>query len=329
DTETANVNLSVPLFAPGRWRNWGHAEDNVIVAGASAEEVRRQVALATGHAWLAVAANRRLLDVDRRARDVASAHVDYASTRFHGGLGNKVDWVRAQTTLANAETLLASAQVGLVRAQEALGVLLGAEGPVDASGAEVPEPPPLADALRGAMEKRADVRAFELRRKVAHSVANDAWTDYVPYVSGSFQPFYQNPPSLTQPKTGWQAQLLLTWMLYDGGLRYGVEREHRLLAHEADVTLEGTQRQARSEVRGGEETVRAADAAVTAAREAARLAHEQLELANLAYHAGATTNLDVIDAERTALDADTQAEIAEDNARQARLDLLAASGRFP
>lgn len=54
-----------------------------------------------------------------------------------------------------------------------------------------------------------------------------------------------------------------------------------------------------------------------------------LSLANLAYSAGATTNLEVIDAERRARDAETQAVIAEDNARQARLDPLSASGRFP
>ena len=54
-----------------------------------------------------------------------------------------------------------------------------------------------------------------------------------------------------------------------------------------------------------------------------------LRLSELAYRAGATSNLEVIDAERASRDADTAAAIAEDAARQARLDLLAASGRFP
>jgi outer membrane protein TolC len=48
-----------------------------------------------------------------------------------------------------------------------------------------------------------------------------------------------------------------------------------------------------------------------------------------AWRAGATTSLDVVDAERTARDADSAAVIAEDAARQARLDLLAAAGKFP
>jgi hypothetical protein len=37
----------------------------------------------------------------------------------------------------------------------------------------------------------------------------------------------------------------------------------------------------------------------------------------------------VIDAERTARDAETAVAVAEDGARQARLDMLAATGRLP
>jgi outer membrane protein TolC len=66
-----------------------------------------------------------------------------------------------------------------------------------------------------------------------------------------------------------------------------------------------------------------------AARLGAESATKALELATLAYRAGATSNLDVIDAERRARDAATTAVIAEDAVRQANLDLLSAAGRFP
>jgi outer membrane protein TolC len=52
-------------------------------------------------------------------------------------------------------------------------------------------------------------------------------------------------------------------------------------------------------------------------------------LSQVAYRGGAFTDIEVIDAERTARDADTAVAVAEDGARQARLDLLAATGRFP
>jgi outer membrane protein TolC len=72
-----------------------------------------------------------------------------------------------------------------------------------------------------------------------------------------------------------------------------------------------------------------ADQGLIAAREAARLAKRASALASLAYQAGATTNIEVIDAARRERDADVAAAQAEDAARQARLDLLVASGRFP
>jgi outer membrane protein len=116
--------------------------------------------------------------------------------------------------------------------------------------------------------------------------------------------------------------------LYDGGLRYGLEKERESLAYEARAALDGTQRQARSDVRSSYEALRRADDALKAAKEAAQLAKTALDLAELAYKAGATTNIEVIDAERRMRDAETQAAVAEDGARQARLDLLVATGRL-
>jgi outer membrane protein TolC len=75
--------------------------------------------------------------------------------------------------------------------------------------------------------------------------------------------------------------------------------------------------------------MRDADIALDQAHQSALFATKALRLANAAYRGGATTNLEVIDAERQARDADAQAAIAEDAAREARLDLLAAAGRFP
>jgi outer membrane protein TolC len=75
--------------------------------------------------------------------------------------------------------------------------------------------------------------------------------------------------------------------------------------------------------------VQHADESLKAARDGATQAAEALELANAMWKAGATTSLDVIDAERRARDADLQRALAEDAARQARLDLLVASGAFP
>ena len=325
-----NATLTVPLVAPARWAQWLHASENVDVARASSEDVRRTVAVATARAYLSVVAQHRLVQVNTQARDAAKAHLDDAHARFEVGSGNRLDEVRAGQELATDAAQVAASEAALVRSREALGVLVGEEGPVEVQDQiQLPAPPVPEEALRELATKRQDLVAQEQRAEAAKHVLNDSWTDYLPLLSGVFQPFYQNPASLTQPETGWQAQLVLSIPFYDGGARYGLRRERSALYNEAKANLDGLLRQARSDVRTGFEAVRRADESLGAARESAKLAHEALDLTNLAYKEGATNDLEVVDAQRRSRDADTAALVAEDTARQARIDLLAASGRFP
>jgi len=54
-----------------------------------------------------------------------------------------------------------------------------------------------------------------------------------------------------------------------------------------------------------------------------------VDIVNISFRAGAATNIEVIDAEGRARDADTAVGSAEDVLRRARLELLTAAGRFP
>jgi outer membrane protein TolC len=326
---SANLLLTVPLLAPRQWANSSEARDNLGVQRASTDDVRRQIAYATGRAYLAVYAQKLVIDVDARARDTAKKHYDYAHKRYSGGVGTSLDEVRAAEEVANDEVRLKQAYSALAAAQEALGVLVGVDTPLDS--AEEPglsAPPTLAQGLIDA-EQRTDVVALARKRRAAERVAHHDYTDYLPLLSGIAEPIFQDPATPTVPKTGYQLELVLTLPLYDGGLRYGQARERDALVSEARVALDGQLRQARSDVRTAFEALRRADEALVASRDAARLAKQALDLANLAYNAGATSDLEVIDAERAARDAETQAELAADGARQARLSLLAATNHLP
>jgi len=156
-----------------------------------------------------------------------------------------------------------------------------------------------------------------------------SWTEYLPNITLFGQPFYNEPSSLTTLKTGWQVQAVLTWYLYDGGARYGRTHEREALLEQARINLDTTLRQSNSDVRAAVDNVERTTAAVERQRNSAQLAEDAMRLADIAYRAGATTNLELIDAQRRARDAETLANIAEDNQRQAYIDLLAASGRFP
>lgn len=330
DQLSANLTLAVPIIVPQKWAQWSHASADARVARASSEDVRRQTAITTARAYLTIISQKRVVDINERAFKTAKAHYDYAHTRFLGGVGNRVDDVRAEQEMASDQAQVEAGFSGLARAREALGVLLGDEGPLDVvDEVNLAEAPAIAGAMADAISRRPDVKASKERLDAADQVKKDGYTDYLPFLVGTFQPFYQNPASLTLPTTGWQAQLILTIPFYDGGLRYGLSDERESLSAEARADYEGLLRQSRSDVRVAFESVKRAEASLLAAVNAARLSKDALDLANIAYRAGATTNIEVIDAEGRAHAAETAAVIAEDVARQARIDLLAASGRFP
>lgn len=327
---SGNVTLNVPLFAPRQWAAYARSKENVDVARADESGARREVAVAAARAYLTVVAQRRVLASAERALTTAKAHEEYATTRFGGGIGNRLDAVRAAQERATADVRVRTQVTSLARAQEALGVVIGEERAVD-----VTDEPSLAvnasvdAALADVSTRRPDIAAQRDRVEVARKFVRDSWVDYLPMLSAVAQPFYQDPPTMTLPQTGWQAQLVLSIPLFDGGDRYGKRAERSSLEAEARTRLEGALRQARSEVRIAFESIRQADEALVGAREAAKLAREALDLSVLSYRAGATSNIEVVDAERRAEDAEIAAAVAEDASRQARLDLLAATGRFP
>jgi outer membrane protein TolC len=326
---SANLTLTVPLVVPQSWAASSRAADQIDLMRSSRADVQRQVALAVARAYLLVVSQKRVLEVSNNARVTAEAHFEYSRIRHEGGLGNLVDVVRAEQELATDDGIVESARTALVKAREALGLLIGTHTAVDAVEPSLATPPPLPQAQNEAESRRTDMQLLRDRLHAAQHSESLNWAAYVPFLTAVAQPFYQNPPSLTTPLTGWQAQLLLTVPLYDGGLRYGQADERAALTLEAKANFEGGLRQIRSEVRAAFDTAMRAEAGLAAAQRAARLAARALELATVAYRAGATSNLEMIDAERRSRDAAIQAAVAEDGLRQARLDLLAASGRFP
>jgi outer membrane protein TolC len=278
---------------------------------------------------LAVYSQKVLIEVDELARDTAKRHADYAHERYVGGVGTSLDEVRALQQLATDDALVQQAYAQLSAVEEALGIVVGVEGPLDtAEDPTLAAPPSLQDGLNDAAH-RTDVVALDARLKSASKTVQDDWTDYAPYLVGVAEPFYQNPAIIpTTPMNGYALELLLTVPLYDGGLRYGQHRERDALREQARVAYEAGLRQARSDVRVAFEAMRRADDGLRSSRDAAKLAAQALDLANRAYRAGAVTNIEVIDAEQQSRDTATQAEAAANAARQARLTIATLTTLF-
>jgi outer membrane protein TolC len=322
---SANISLHVPLVATNRWAQWRRSAANAEAVGRASDDVRRQVALMVGRAWLSVLAQQRIEAAAQRSVDVEASFLAIARARRAADIGNELDELRADQELAQAKGQWANATGTLVRLRENLGVAMGADEPFAAEDTE----PPWSSSAEADISPRTDVMAAQARVDAARVGTSWDWSDYLPLLTAVVQPGYQNPPTLTVPLWSMQAQLVLSIPLYDGGLRYGQQKERRALQQQAEALLDQARRQASAEVRSALGQVKAADEALAAARVSTTQARRVLSLAEQAFQAGGSTNLEVVDAERRARDAETGMALAEDAARQARLELLAAGGLFP
>lgn len=324
---TFNATLSYPVLAAAQWAARNQAADRVAIARISAQETRRQVALTAAQAYLAVIAAQRQREIALRNLDTARALEEYARARLEAGKGSRLNHVRATQARAAAEGELELAELLVRRGQEALGVSLFAEGPVDADGdAELqPATPPASEAW---LTQRPDVRLATAQMQAADRVVRDSWKSWLPSAAASFTPQYVTPAGFFEPARTWRAVFQLQVPLYDATLR-PAKRVNVADLETSRLRLDAVKLQARAELRLAQEAVARSGQLVAANRVSAESAAEALRISEVAYRAGATTNIEVVQAQQTARSAEILFALAEDRLRQARLDLLVALGQFP
>jgi outer membrane protein TolC len=325
---TFSADATVPVLAAARWAAVTQARDQIDVAKAGVTQVRQQIAVAAAEAYLTVIAARRQVDVSERSLEAARAHLDYAQKRLEGGAGSRLNQVRAAQVVSSEEARLEVVRFALFAAQEALGVLVAADGPVTA-GAEPSFEMPSAMDESAWMTARPDLLTQAAVQRAAERVVQDSWRDWLPTVNASFDPAYVTPRGLFQPSRTWRFTITATQAIFEGGQRKAALRLREITLDQSKITMSDLELQARSEVRLAQESVRSRQRAADAARLSATQADEVLQITTTAFQVGATTNLEVIDAQRSARDAETAAALAQDAVQRARLDLLVALGRFP
>jgi outer membrane protein TolC len=324
---TASLTADMPIVAAAAWARRTQAEDVKSVSQLALADTRRQIAFAAADAYLTIIASRRVVESTTRSRDVAKVHFDYATELEQKGSGSRLNALRAQQQYSIDDGLVEVARLSLYRAQEALGVLVVADGPVDA----VDEPAfDLSPDTTGPLTAfRTDLKLFAGQEQAADRIFRDSSKDWWPTLDAIFQPSTTYPSQFFLPGNSWRLLLQANVPIFDSGQRAGTKLERQADVQERRATLAGGVTRANSEVRAAREAIASHERSLASARASADQAQQVVQITNVSFRAGAATNIEVIDAERTARDADFLVTQAEDNLRRARLDLLTALGRFP
>ena len=260
------------------------------------------------------------------ARTLAQDFVKKTQARYNAGTAAKLDVVKGQVDVAQAENDLIANERGIANARAGLNRLLGRTlgaplEPADTLG--VPNVPPDLDRLEKlAMSSRPELRGLQRQRESARANERLAQQYFLPDVTlGISRNNIYGEPATYTTSIGIDVPIFF-WQHQRGEVAEAKHREAELAASYIDVTSQVGQ-----DIRNAYATASTAQRQVQfLANELVPSAEEQYKIASTSYGLGGSSALEVIDAQRTLLDAKTQYTTALGALNDAVADLERAAG---
>ncbi len=324
-TREAGVEFDVPF--PDKLRLSGSAAHSELKATEfDYSSAKQLIASQTAQAYDALLVAMRHEKDYRNAVKLADDFVAKTQARYTGGTAAKLDVVKAKVDRAQAQNALIASQLDVSNARAALNRLLARSlgAPLQpADSLMMPDTLRPLDALRRlALDSRPDLQSLAAQRSGAHASTNLAREWWLPDLTVSVsRDLRQGGTSSTETDIGVGIPLYF-WQHHKGQISEARHYERELAAANENLTAEV------------EEQVRTSYAtAVTAMQQAGYIRDELLpeteqayRIASVSYGLGGSSALEVLDAERALIDAQSQYAESLGSANDAIAQLQLAVG---
>lgn len=320
--------LTVPLFDASSFVRARAASGSARAAQESQKDAALQVEGAVAQAYYQVIADLGLVDSSRRALDVARANLTLTEHQRASGSVAGLDVDRARAEVERQVQQLAAAELGLrldARALTSRAGLAPDLGAAPVLADDLHEEAPLEAFVPAEAELPALAAATEARRAQEEQARAQRLT-LVPALTGSLVEHGTNTPGLVPGHTwNYQGVLALTWS-FDGGTLAGIRTEDARLAV-ASAREERTRLAVHDAIHRAWSTVQTDIARSRSARAQAEVSARAAGLARDRYRVGASTQLDLLQAQRDAFAADVNRIQADADLVNVRAQLRLAAGR--
>jgi outer membrane protein, multidrug efflux system len=325
-----SVDLSVPVFAPQQWHDAGTAQDSVQAARLSRKDAERVVLGSLASAIVTVVTDERLADVSRVSLKTALATAELTKKEAALGAATAVDVLRTEQDVETARAQVVASDESLREARESLGLALGSSQAwgvtpniqldqlaSDAKAICHPEP---------SIDQRTDVRAARAQVGIAKRNMHSIDWQYLPTLNFVSDLDYTSVDrsSPDGKALSWSIGGVLSWTIYDGGVRGGTHSADEAALRIAQEQLKQTRRQAAIQVTQAERAVTVAEANLAVSHRSRDLAKEDQRLARIAFINGTGTNFDLVDAEQRLRQAELDLAVKQFAVVQAKIAALLA-----
>jgi outer membrane protein len=313
-------------------RRYRSAASAALATSIAERTTRIQILYTVRRAYFNALGTKELVDVARETLDDQKRHLTQVAGFVQVGTQPAIALAQQQASLANAQVQLITAQNNYETAKAQLNQAAGIAGETDYDVADqeslpIDDEDTQLDALVAkAIAGRPEIAALVKQREAQAQTLSSAKGSYGPTLSASAGATEQGT-ALDALVPNWNAGVLLSWPLFQGGLTKAQVRQAEAGIQSIDAQRSLEELQVRLDVDSARLAVKAAKATISAAQDAVTSAREQLRLAEQRFATGVGNIIELTDAQVAYTSAAAQAVAARYGLASARAQLLAALGR--
>jgi outer membrane protein TolC len=300
------------LFAPGKRADYQMMIAAEAAARARVEIAQRGLAAIVAQNYYGMAIAQRHLANARRGLTEAQRFLDITRKQETGGEAARADVVKAQIEVNSREVMLREAQLALDKTRIGFAVFLFPDFRQDfavVDDLDKLEPlPAFGEVETLARKNNPDIRAAQAAVTQSGYGVKSARAGFMPTLSlDYFYGIQANQYAIHNPEgfnlVGSSIVAGLTVPVWNWGATRSRLKQAQLRLEQSRVDLSFTQRQLLANLNAFYLEAATASTQITALKQSLDLAEDSLNLTVLRYEAGEATVLEVVDAQRTALDA--------------------------
>jgi len=275
------------------------AEANKKISLNDLEKEKQKIIYKVTEAYYQVLQTEAIKRVSAQAVTQMQAHLESSEALLKEGMIAPIDLNRIKSQLSNLEHNLIKAENGhkltMYNLNSIIWIDLNTELVLENNLSYEPCEINLEQALIQATENRPENMNIAQQRRIMEEMVDVAKSNRKPQVIFSAE----------SGITGWQAMIVAEYSLLDGGVNQAKIDQAEINLAQVDQSEQQVQQLIEFEVRSAYLNMREAEKLIKIAEEGIKNSQESFRIAQVKYNAGIATNTEVIDAQSTLIEAET------------------------
>ena len=302
NSHTNGFTASIPLYTGGKLSGTiEQAVQNYKSSEYGVDESYQAVKLSATNGYYAVLQAIDTVKLSKDSVERLSAHLQNVQAQYDVGVVAKVDVLRSQVELADAEQTLIKAQNAYDLAVADLNNIIGLPHGTDLKVTESLQynkyDNPMENCINFALANRPELFQAEAGIEAAKAAVKVAKSGYMPQVAASASNDWSSTSWPGDDNQNWGVGVSVSMNVFDSGVTAAKVNASEASLYKAEETYRQTKDSVQLDVRNNYLILREAEKRIATSKVAVDSAEEDYRISQLRYQAGVGTNIDVMDAQ--------------------------------